>query len=90
MAEQYRPSLNDPNVWVPYRYHPSRVAAIVFVVAFAVTTLLHAFQMCKRGTWYFIPLVVGGICMHLRRLPFHMLIITSRGRRIHRTHPVNQ
>jgi hypothetical protein len=64
MAEPYRPSLDDPSVWVPYRYQPSKVAAIIFVVAFAATTLLHAFQVCKRRTWYFIPLVVGGICMY--------------------------
>ncbi|KAF1361124.1 RTA1-domain-containing protein [Lizonia empirigonia] len=61
MAEQYRPSLDDLDVWVPYRYHPSRTAAIIFVVAFALTTVLHTFQVCKRRTWYFIPLVVGGI-----------------------------
>ncbi|KZM20554.1 uncharacterized protein EKO05_0011075 [Ascochyta rabiei] len=61
MSEQYRPSLDDPAVWVPYRYHPSRTAAIIFVVAFSLTTLLHTFQLCKRKTRYFIPLVVGGI-----------------------------
>ncbi|KAJ4989968.1 Protein RTA1-like protein 8 [Stagonosporopsis vannaccii] len=61
MADAYRPSLDDPNFWVPYRYHPSRTAAVIFVVVFALTTVLHAFQVCKRRTWYFIPLVVGGI-----------------------------
>ncbi|PSN66366.1 RTA1-domain-containing protein [Corynespora cassiicola Philippines] len=61
MAEQYRPSLDDPNVWVPYRYHPSRTAAIVCVGAFGISTLLHIFQVFRRRTWYFIPLVVGGI-----------------------------
>jgi hypothetical protein len=62
MAEQYRPSLDDPAAWVPYRYHPSKTAAIVFVVVFAITTILHTYQVCKRRTWYFIPLIVGGIC----------------------------
>ncbi|KAF9694126.1 hypothetical protein EKO04_007858 [Ascochyta lentis] len=61
MAEQYHPSLDDPTAWVPYRYHPSRAAAIVFVVAFALTTIFHSFQLCKRRTWYFIPLVIGGL-----------------------------
>jgi len=61
MAEQYRPSLDDPVAWVPYRYHPSRTAAIVFVVVFALTTILHTYQVCKRRTWYFVPLIVGGI-----------------------------
>ncbi|KAF2180156.1 RTA1-domain-containing protein [Zopfia rhizophila CBS 207.26] len=61
MGENYRPSLDDPHVWVPYRYHPSRTAAIIFVAAFALTTILHSYQVFRRKTWYFIPLVVGGI-----------------------------
>lgn len=61
-AETYRPALDDPTAWVPYRYYPSNVAAIIFVAAFSVTTLLHIFQVLKKRTWYFIPLVVGGIC----------------------------
>ena len=61
-SETYRPALDDPNAWVPYRYYPSNVAAIIFVVAFALTTLLHIFQLMKKKTWYFIPLVIGGFC----------------------------
>ncbi|KAF2187906.1 RTA1-domain-containing protein [Zopfia rhizophila CBS 207.26] len=60
MLENYRPSLDDPNAWVPYRYVPSKVAAAVFVAAFVLTTCLHVFQLVKKRTWYFIPLVVGG------------------------------
>ncbi|KAH7385508.1 RTA1 like protein-domain-containing protein [Phaeosphaeria sp. MPI-PUGE-AT-0046c] len=60
-TEEYHPALDDPTAWVPYRYHPSNVAAIIFVVAFSATTLLHVFQLFKKRTWYFIPLVVGGI-----------------------------
>lgn len=59
--ENYRPALDDPNAWVPYRYHPSNIAAIILVVAFTLTTLLHIFQLCRRKTWYFIPLVIGGL-----------------------------
>ncbi|KAF2014214.1 RTA1-domain-containing protein [Aaosphaeria arxii CBS 175.79] len=62
MAEQYRPSLDDPNAWVPYRYVPSMPAAVVFVVLFAITTAFHTFQLVKKRTWYFIPLVLGGFC----------------------------
>lgn len=63
MAEDRpRPSLDDPHAWVPYRYHPSQVAAIVFVVLFALTTSLHTLQLIKKKTWYFIPLFVGGLC----------------------------
>ncbi|KAF9693213.1 hypothetical protein EKO04_008781 [Ascochyta lentis] len=59
--EQARPSLDDPTAWVPYRYHPSLVAAIIFVVLFAITTILHIYQVVRKKTWYFIPLVVGGM-----------------------------
>ncbi|CAI6337819.1 unnamed protein product [Periconia digitata] len=61
MSQQMRPSLDDPNAWVPYRYHPSRTAAIVFIVAFSLTTILHTAQLIRKKTWYFIPMVVGGI-----------------------------
>jgi hypothetical protein len=57
-----RPALDDPTAWVPYRYVPSMVAAVMFVVVFALTTILHTFQLVKKRTWYFVPLVVGGLC----------------------------
>lgn len=56
-----RPALDDPDAYVLYRYYPSQVAALIFVVLFALTTILHIFQLIKRRTWYFIPLVVGGL-----------------------------
>lgn len=63
MAEDRpRPALDDPNAYVLYRYHPSQVAAIIFVVLFSLTTALHIFQLIRKRTWYFIPLVVGGLC----------------------------
>jgi hypothetical protein len=58
----YRPALDDPNAYVLYRYIPSRVAAIIFVVAFGLTTFAHIFQFIKKRTWYFTPLVIGGLC----------------------------
>lgn len=65
MAEDRpRPALDDPNAYVLYRYYPSQVAAIVFVILFALTTILHIFQLIKKRTWYFIPLVVGGLCKY--------------------------
>ncbi|KAF1997815.1 RTA1-domain-containing protein [Amniculicola lignicola CBS 123094] len=60
LPENYHPSLDDPNAWVPYRYIPSKAAAIVFVIVFSITTFLHIFQLIKKRTWYFIPLVIGG------------------------------
>ncbi|TKX22558.1 RTA1-like protein 5 [Elsinoe australis] len=61
MAANYHPSLNDPNAWVPYRYVPAKTPAIIFVVAFGLTTALHICQMVKNRTWYFAPLIIGGL-----------------------------
>ncbi|KAF3041902.1 hypothetical protein E8E12_006217 [Didymella heteroderae] len=58
--DEPRPALDDPNAYVLYRYYPSQVAAIIFVVLFGLTTILHLFQLVKKRTWYFIPLVIGG------------------------------
>ncbi|CEI67826.1 hypothetical protein FVEN_g9626 [Fusarium venenatum] len=56
----------DPNyedvVWAFYRFVPSKEANIVFVVLFAMTTLLHTLQLWRTRTWYLIPLVFGGVC----------------------------
>ncbi|KAL2012765.1 hypothetical protein VTN00DRAFT_290 [Thermoascus crustaceus] len=57
----YHPSLDDPNVFVLYRYHPTRAGAIIFIVAFFLTTALHGYQIVSHRTWYFLPLLVGGI-----------------------------
>jgi hypothetical protein len=57
-----RPALDDPTAYVLYRYIPSQVAAIIFVVLFGLTTIAHIFQLIKKRTWYFTPLVVGGLC----------------------------
>ena len=43
-----------------YRYNPSLVAAIIFIVLFTLTTSFHLYQLIRTRTWYFIPLVVGG------------------------------
>lgn len=44
-----------------YRYTPSLGAAILFIVLFILITALHAWQMFRTRTWYFIPFVIGGI-----------------------------
>ena len=61
------PAFDDPNAYVLYRYVPSKVAAIIFVVAFGLTTLAHIFQLVKKKIWYFIPLAIGGICTYNHR-----------------------
>jgi hypothetical protein len=62
-SDKDHPSLDDPNAWVPYRYVPSNVAAIIFVVSFTLVTVSHVLRLAKKKTWYFIPLVVGGLSM---------------------------
>ncbi|OQE46065.1 hypothetical protein PENCOP_c001G08989 [Penicillium coprophilum] len=43
-----------------YNYDPSEVAAIIFVVLFGLTTLVHIFQMIRTRSWFFIPFTIGG------------------------------
>ncbi|KAF9729152.1 hypothetical protein PMIN06_000059 [Paraphaeosphaeria minitans] len=59
MADSH-PDINDTTAFVLYRYLPSLPAAIVFIVAFALATFYHIFQIGRKRTWYFIPLAVGG------------------------------
>jgi hypothetical protein len=47
-----------------YHYNPSKAAAIVMIVAFAISTLFHTYQLFRKRTWYFIPFVIGGTCMY--------------------------
>ncbi|KAK4618612.1 uncharacterized protein CLAFUR5_11018 [Fulvia fulva] len=60
-SEDYRPSLDDPNAWVPYRYHPSLAAAIAFTVVFGLVTLAQGALTSVRRVWYFTPFTIGGI-----------------------------
>lgn len=48
-----------------YGYEPSIPAAVIFIILFAATTLYHVYQLTKARCWYFIPFVVGGVCMFL-------------------------
>jgi hypothetical protein len=58
------PSFDDPARFVFYRYYPSLPAAVIFVVLFFATTIWHMIQTKRAKTWYFIPLIVGGVCMY--------------------------
>ncbi|CAH0021390.1 unnamed protein product [Clonostachys rhizophaga] len=51
----------DGNV-IYYPYVPSAGAGYAFMVLFGLVTLFHAVLMFKTRTWYFIPMVLGGIC----------------------------
>ncbi|KFY36015.1 hypothetical protein V494_05392, partial [Pseudogymnoascus sp. VKM F-4513 (FW-928)] len=43
-----------------YHYDPSMAAAIVFIVAFLISTTLHLYQLLRTRAWFMIPLVAGG------------------------------
>jgi hypothetical protein len=56
--------------WTAYEYYPSMGAAVVFVICFAIVTLMHTYHLFRTRTWFFIPLVIGGYCKYqLRPIP---------------------
>ncbi|KAL1884034.1 hypothetical protein Daus18300_000143 [Diaporthe australafricana] len=59
--ENYKPSLDDPNAWVPYRYYPSIPAAAIFIALYAIATIAHTAFLVRRKTWSFTPFIIGGI-----------------------------
>jgi hypothetical protein len=58
--------------WKYYRYDPSLVAAVIFMVLFVLITSFQLYQLVRTRTWYFIPLVVGGFCTCTREVPKYM------------------
>ncbi|GFF94852.1 hypothetical protein IFM53868_07726 [Aspergillus udagawae] len=56
----------DPNYvdasWSFYRYEPSMIAAVIFIIVFVATTAFHILQMIKAKSWYLTPLCIGGLC----------------------------
>ncbi|KAH8812534.1 RTA1 like protein-domain-containing protein [Xylogone sp. PMI_703] len=44
-----------------YHYDPSFAGACIMAVLFGALTIWHSILVAKRRTWYFIPLVIGGI-----------------------------
>jgi uncharacterized membrane protein len=49
--------------YILYYYNPSEAAAIVCIALFGISTMLHIFQLSRKRTWYFIPFIIGGLCM---------------------------
>jgi hypothetical protein len=52
----------DDGTFKLFKYHPSTAAAVIFLVLFGLTTLLHFYQMIRTRTWYFIVFCLGGLC----------------------------
>jgi hypothetical protein len=57
--------MSSHNGWTAYQYNPSMGAAVLFIILFAVITLLHTYHLFRTRTWFFIPLVIGGYCTTL-------------------------
>ncbi|KAI1458577.1 RTA1 like protein [Annulohypoxylon moriforme] len=45
--------------FVFYRYQPSMAAAVIFIILFAISSLVHIYMLVRKRTWYFIPFVIG-------------------------------
>lgn len=54
---------DEEPVFAFYRYNPSMGGAVCFTLLFMGTTFYHIFQLFKTRTWFFIPFVIGGLCM---------------------------
>ncbi|KAG7150865.1 Protein RTA1 like protein [Verticillium longisporum] len=51
----------EEQIFKLYHYHPSEVGAIIFLLAFLVTTLWHCWQLARTRIWIMIPIIAGGI-----------------------------
>jgi hypothetical protein len=54
---------DEEPIFAFYRYSPSMGGALLFALLFMGTTFYHIFQLFKTRTWFFIPFVIGGLCM---------------------------
>ncbi|KAE8391243.1 RTA1 like protein-domain-containing protein [Aspergillus alliaceus] len=43
-----------------FHYDPSLAAAVIFIICFLATTILHTYQLFRTRTWFFIPFLLGG------------------------------
>jgi hypothetical protein len=63
MTEILFPRAEDPFASFRYYYYsPSTAAAILFIVLFGLTTILHSYQMIRTRAWFLIPFCIGGAC----------------------------
>ncbi|KAG5813939.1 hypothetical protein H9Q74_003074 [Fusarium xylarioides] len=47
--------------WSFYRYEPSTAAAVIYILLFSITTIIHVYQMIKTKTWYMLAFCLGGV-----------------------------
>ncbi|KAI9705884.1 MAG: hypothetical protein M1836_005290 [Candelina mexicana] len=51
---------NDTSIII-YGYTPSLAVGVLGVVLFAISSILHCYQIARYRTWYFTPIIVGTI-----------------------------
>lgn len=77
--------------FVLYRYDPSLAAAVIFLVLFKLSTILHAVQAVRTRSWYLTPFIIGGICeLYPTPLLRHALTYHSRSAGLRWPHMVFQ
>jgi hypothetical protein len=67
-----------PAGWKAYAYNPSMGAAIIFIILFGATTLVHTWRLFGTRTWFFIPIMIGGYCTPSPFRPSTLLLMGSR------------
>ena len=61
-----------------YDFVPSEGAAIAFAIFFFITMAMHAFQLFRTKTWFFIPFLIWLICKsHSLARDFWILRLSS-------------
>lgn len=53
--------VRDDALFKLYRYDPSMVAALIFILLFIAITGLHLYQLVRTKAWFFTCFVIGGI-----------------------------
>lgn len=52
----------DASSFKLYHYDPTIAGAVVMLLLFLITTVLHFWQLFRARCWFILPLAIGGIC----------------------------
>lgn len=64
MDIDFHPGVNGSDPYVDfYPYTPSATAGYAFLVIFGIATVVHLIMMFPFRAPYFVPLILGGVCM---------------------------
>ncbi len=59
----------EQNPFRLYHYDPTIAGAVVMLLLFLGTTILHFWQLFRARCWFVLPLAIGGICKRFSDLP---------------------